>query len=33
MSSKKDVEVSDVAQRLITKNVTVVTLGEAFVPL
>lgn len=30
MSSVKDVEVSDIAQRLITKNVTVVTSGAAY---
>lgn len=30
MSSMKDVEVSDIAQRLITKNISVVISGEAY---
>lgn len=30
MSSMKDVEVSDVGQRLITKNINVVISGEAY---
>lgn len=33
MSSMKDVEVSAIAQRLITENVSVVILSEAYAPL